>query len=192
MKTELVLLGNRISLASRGRRRWIVILVHAGFVGYLVGSWFIDRWNVSGTLWLPLPLMAGACLLSRMTGPLRGRNSLWRYKDPPASRIGKLLLPKEPEAADMLDERELRWRDRAHYWSYGVLSFGLLMLWVFISQQRQMQFMERGFPVLASRHPWGNDNMLFCLAACLLFAAFTLPQTLLLWFAPDMEEPHED
>jgi hypothetical protein len=41
---------------------------------------------------------------------------------------------------------------------------------------------------LAVRHPWINDNWLFGVAAILLFAALTLPDSIILWFMPDLEE----
>jgi hypothetical protein len=39
MKTELVLLGKRINVASQGRRRYLVVLIYAGFVTLMI-LWF--------------------------------------------------------------------------------------------------------------------------------------------------------
>jgi hypothetical protein len=88
----------------------------------------------------------------------------------------------------MPDERELRLRDRAHASSYHVLNLGILWIWILIFQQRQGQIHERAWPALAARHPWINDNLLFGVAAILLFAALTLPDSIILWFMPDAEE----
>jgi hypothetical protein len=43
MKTELVLFGNHIDLASRRRRRWLAALVYAGLAVWIDGSWLVDR-----------------------------------------------------------------------------------------------------------------------------------------------------
>jgi hypothetical protein len=43
-------------------------------------------------------------------------------------------------------------------------------------------------PALAVLERWNNDNLLFGVAAILLFAALTLPDSIILWFTPNMEE----
>jgi hypothetical protein len=176
------------SFASRLRRRWLVALVYAGFVAYLVASWFVDQWGFSTMIWIPLLMGVPALIFARLTGRYRSKRILWRTKAPPKSWIGRFLFPEDADLRDVPDERELRWRDRAHFWSYRVLNLGSLLIWILIFQQRQSQIHERAWPVLAVRHSWIIDNLLFGAAAILLFAALTLPDSIILWFMPDLEE----
>jgi hypothetical protein len=53
--------------------------------------------------------------------------------------------------------------------------------------RRLSQIRERAWPALAVLHRWNNDNLLFGLAAILLFAALTLPDAIILWFTLDKE-----
>ena len=55
MKTELVLFGTRIHLASQSRRRWLVILVYAGLAALTLAwtGYFNESFNV--VLFLVLP-----------------------------------------------------------------------------------------------------------------------------------------
>jgi hypothetical protein len=48
MKTELVVLGKRVSVASRSRRRWLVALVYAAFAALIV-AW--ASFNAAARAW---------------------------------------------------------------------------------------------------------------------------------------------
>jgi len=188
MRTELELFGMHTSFASRARRRWLVALVHAGFVAYLTATWFVDQWGFPTMIWIPLLMGVPALIFARLTGRYRSKKILWRTKAPRKSWIGRFLFPDDPDLRDVPDERDLRRRDHAHFWSYHILNLGILWIWILIFQQRQSQIHERAWPALAVRHPWINDNLLFGVAAILLFAALTLPDSLILWFTADVEE----
>jgi hypothetical protein len=188
MRTELELFGRHTSFASRVRRRWLVGLVDAGFVAYLTASWFVDQWGFSTMIWIPLLMGVPALIFARLTGRYRSKRILWRAKAPRKSWIGRFLFPEDVDLRDLPDERELRLRDQAHSLSYHVLNLGILWIWILIFQQRQSQIHERAWPALAVRHPWINDNVLFGVAAILLFAALTLPDSIILWFMPDVGE----
>jgi hypothetical protein len=139
-------------------------------------------------IWIPLLMGVPALIFARLTGRYRSKKILWRTKAPRKSWIGRFLFPDDPDLRDVPDERDLRRRDHAHFWSYHVLNLGILWIWILIFQQRQSQIHERAWPALAVRHPWINDNLLFGVAAILLFAALTLPDSLILWFTADVEE----
>jgi len=109
-------------------------------------------------------------------------------EDEGPAQIVDWKIPEDADLRDVPGERELRWRDQAHFWSYHVLNLGILWVWILIFQQRQTQIHERAWPELAVRHPWITDNLLFGVAAILLFAALTLPDSIILWFMPDLEE----
>ena len=188
MRTVLELFGMHTSFASRARRRWLVALVYGGFVAYLADAWFIDQWGFSTMIWIPFLMGVPALIFARLTGRYRSKKILWRTKAPRKSWIGRFLFPDDPDLRDVPDERDLRRRDHAHFWSYHVLNLGILWIWILIFQQRQSQIHERAWPALAVRHPWINDNLLFGVAAILLFAALTLPDSLILWFTADVEE----
>jgi hypothetical protein len=187
MRSELDLFGMHIDFASRARRRWLVACVHAGFVAYLTISWFADQWSFSAIIGLPVFLGAAALIFARLTGRYRGKRTLWRDKAPPKSWIGRFLFPADPELRDLPDEQGLQLRDRAHFWSYHALNLGILSIWVLIFMHRQNQIREQMQPALAGIHRWNSDNLLFGLAAILLFAALTLPDSIILWFTPNME-----
>ena len=188
MRTELELFGVHTSFTSRARRRWLVAVVYAGFVAYLTASWFVDQWGFSTMIWIPFLMGVPALIFARLTGRYRSKRILWRTKAPPKSWLGRFLFPEDADLRDVPGERELRWRDQAHFWSYHVLNLGILWVWILIFQQRQTQIHERAWPELAVRHPWITDNLLFGVAAILLFAALTLPDSIILWFMPDLEE----
>jgi len=188
MRTELELFGVHTSFALRVRRRLLVGLVYVGFVVYLAASWFVDQWGFSTMIWIPFLMGVPALIFARLTGRYRSKRILWRTKAPAKSWIGRFLFPDDADLRDVPDERELRWRDRAYFWSYHALNLGILWIWILIFQQRQSQIHERAWPDLAVRPPWIADNLLFGVAAILLFAALTLPDSIILWFMPDLEE----
>jgi hypothetical protein len=188
MRTELELFGMRTSFASRARRRWLVALVHGGFVAYLTVAWFVGKWGFSTMIWIPLLMGVPALIFARLTGRYRNKRILWRSKAPRKMWIGRFLFPDDADLRDVPDERELRLRDQSHFWSYHVLNLGILWIWILIFQQRQNQIHERAWPALAVRHPWIGDNLLFGIAAVLLFIALTLPDSIILWFMPDGEK----
>jgi hypothetical protein len=188
MRTELELFGRHTKFASRVRRRCLVALIYAGFVAYLATAWFVDQSGFSTMIWIPLLMGVPALIFARLTGRYRSKRILWRHKAPSKSWIGRFLFPEDADLRDMPDERELRLRDQAHSWSYHVLNLGILWIWILIFLQRQGQIHERAWPALAVRHPWITDNLLFGVAAILLFAALTLPDSIILWFMPDKEK----
>jgi hypothetical protein len=189
MRPELELFGMHFGFASRARRRWLVVLVYAGFAAYLTASWFVDKWGFSTMIWIPLLLGVAALIFARLTGRYRSKRILWRTKAPPKSWIGRFLFPEDSNLRDAPDEQELRWHDRAHFWSYHVLNLGILAIWILIFMRRQSLIRERIQPALGVLHRWNNDSLLFGVAAILLFAALTLPDAIILWFTPDKEEP---
>jgi hypothetical protein len=45
MKTELVVLGKHLSVASQRSRRWLVASIYAGFAAVIVGWTFFNEWT---------------------------------------------------------------------------------------------------------------------------------------------------
>jgi hypothetical protein len=46
MKTELVLFGRHIDMASQVRRQRLVVLVYGVFAALMAAGWFVDHWRV--------------------------------------------------------------------------------------------------------------------------------------------------
>lgn len=58
MKAELLLLGKRLNMAQRSRRRIFVILIYAGMTGLMIGLWFLDHWRSAGSFMFWAALLA--------------------------------------------------------------------------------------------------------------------------------------
>jgi hypothetical protein len=159
MKTNLVLLGKRINVASQSRRRLLVVLLYIGF-GMLViaGSSFLGK--------LPWGLLLAFAFL-RAARFLGGRN----YEDG--------LIPP----VDSGDERELHRRDRAYFLSYWWWDLTLIPA-----------LLATGFRINPMPSTWNPEvrAVLYQLPVWLLAASgilyYTLPQAILLWTEPDMED----
>jgi len=94
MKTEFVVLGKHINVASRARRRWLVALLYGGFGG-LVIAWC----SVYGQSFAGFVIFLAIAAAARFLG---GRT----YEEG--------LIPP----AESGDERERHRRDRAYYVAY--------------------------------------------------------------------------
>ena len=160
MKTELLILGKHINVASQARRRRLVVLIYAGLTA-LVVLWF-SFLGKSPMGWLIV--LAAYRLVARFLG---GRLSK-----------GGLIPP-----VDIGDERELNRRDHAYfraYWSWDLALIPALL--------------ATGFRINPMPSSW-NPALVAALRQLpfmLLVAAgilyYTLPQAILLWTEPDMED----
>jgi uncharacterized membrane protein YhaH (DUF805 family) len=153
MKTNFVLLGARISFASRESRRWLVVLVYAGFAAAEI-AWFFQTRTLT-----PIAIFVGFLSLL-VVAALAGTGY-------------------EPG-----DEREEHRRDHAFYKAHRPLAWVLVAV-LFI-------FGVRGLaPVLALASPALRaflDQLPYAVlfAGAILYA--TLPQAILLWTEPDLED----
>ncbi|MGA2887971.1 MAG: hypothetical protein ABSE51_07955 [Terracidiphilus sp.] len=92
-------------------------------------------------------------------------------------------VPKSSTKDSRNDERELHQRDHAHYQAYRTLIVGLAVLWL----------MSIGMLLGPKPHPpaFGPipaNMILYGFVMTLLVVSLTLPQAILLWTEPDMEE----
>jgi hypothetical protein len=106
---------------------------------------------------------------------------LWFSDDPPpSSAIDRWFWRRSPSRKDLkTDEREDRRRDRAVFLAYGVLSYSTYVVYALFAMVRIGHFLgTKGLPF---------D---FALGAAFAVAilSMTLPQAILLWTEPDMEE----
>jgi hypothetical protein len=158
MKTELVLLGQHINIASQVHRRLLVVLIYAGFAALVIAWCFL--WWMPTFGWLIL-LSAGA--LSYFLGGKYYR--------------GGLLPP-----VDIGDEREMRRRDHAYFLAYSWWDLALFpaLLAVGLKTQPFYAAWHPALRVFVDYLPYG-----LLIAAGILY--YTLPQAILLWTEPDME-----
>ncbi len=159
MNTEYAVGKIRIGFASQARRRWFVGLVYAVLAAYDLVMSYLNTKETTGA-----SIFIGCMIL--MVG---------------------LLAIFSWIAGDMRargDEREMHRRDHAHYQAYYILGYGLIGA-----------LFAGGFrgPNPATPHlPLALQAFLVQLPKILLIATFflyaTLPQAILLWSEPDMED----
>jgi hypothetical protein len=144
MKTELVLFGMRLNMASRVRRRWLVVLFYGVFGALLLLSWMRGARTGAGFLTIEFTLLIGPIL----GGYFAGRRGLFGVSGLVAPFVPRKTL-KYPDSASILrphtllhpvvdndpelraDERAMSRRDSAHYTSHGFLGtvffFGFML-----------------------------------------------------------------
>ncbi len=190
MRTEFVLLGRCIDMASRARRRWLVALVYIGMAVIMAGCWFFDHWQglsvilLYCTASLANSVFFGGIGFGGLIRPFNDKSRPFIH-NPPAVRLlrwGLRPVPKFNVEDNRNDERELHRRDHAHYGAYRALIAGISMLWlVAIWALLSPRRLDWG--------PMSANLVLFGAVMVILMAALTLPQAIILWTEPDMEEP---
>ena len=158
MRTDFVLYGIRINIASRSRRRWLVALLYAAFALLIVAWCAFDvqsTWNFI--------LFAVFILLARFLG---GRS----YDDG--------LLP----AFEGGDERERYRRYRAGYIAYEWLDLAFFPALI----AAVVKMNPRLIPANAAAHMF-LDRLPYGLLIAVGILYYTLPQCILLWTEPDLE-----
>ncbi|MFP5236298.1 MAG: hypothetical protein ACLGSD_10375 [Acidobacteriota bacterium] len=190
MRAELVLLGKRIDMAQRTRRRALVVFLYAALALLIACTWRWTGATSATTAWVFYGAMA-VCYLF-LGGVYRtGLVKPFKYRPPrngdaaPSLLALKLNLYRpvldlnRDEARN--DERELRQRDHAHYIAYQAMAFFVMIPMLFgslrIAQQRLLPLAG-----LTTAQFYYGLSMI----AVVLF--LTLPQAILLWTEPDMDE----
>jgi hypothetical protein len=186
MKAKLVLMGKQIDMAPRAHRRTLVVLIYSMMAILLAGLWFVDRWRTSG-IYLILATMLvnrwflGGYHFGGLIKPFSSKGPLHRNPVFPPPPFLKLTLQEYSPEPYHNDERELHQRDRAHYQAYQIITNSLVCFYMLAGWWGIfLQFLTRR-PLLA--------NELLCgLALVAMVSALTLPQAILLWREPDIEE----
>jgi hypothetical protein len=153
MKTNFVLLGARVSFASRQSRRWLVVLVYAGFAATEI-AWFFQTRTVT-----PIAIVIGFLSLLVLAA----------------------LAGTGYEPGDALPAHR---RDHAFYTAYRPLA------WVLVTAL--FTFGVRGLaPVLNLASPAFRailDQLPYAVLVAGGILYTTLPQAILLWTEPDLED----
>ena len=158
MKTGFDFFGKRINIASRTRRRWLLVLIYAQFIG-LVIAWFSVYGRSSDSFLIILAFLLLANIL--------GGRSYKRGVVPPFTGG---------------DERERYRRYYAHYVAYKYWDLTLIPALVAVAV-RSLPFNPAWHPALQvflNRLPYG-----LLVASAIVY--FTLPQAVLFWTEGDME-----
>jgi hypothetical protein len=198
MRTELILFGNHINMASRARRRRLVIAVYTAFAALMLAGWFLDRWRLWGALIIIVFVPKASSMVfggygvwsKGMLKPFLGNEIHSRYiKNPNSSwsRLCKLNVPQvTDERAFLSDEREVRRRDSAHEMAYRWLgAFVIFTLLIACIKNLVAPVLNRaGITVPASSF----DLLIYGLLIASFIFFITLPQAVLLWTEPEMED----
>ncbi|MGB6728246.1 MAG: hypothetical protein WBE74_20310 [Terracidiphilus sp.] len=177
-------------MARRSRRRWLVVTVYVVIAASIAGAGFVNlRWPrfISPTVFL-IPIFVTIFFNSFVFGGLErwGRGLVKPfYGNKTLSSYGMEghAAPGYFRSKYLNDELDLRRRNEAHWrayrWIYPIIG---LAWWIAL--------MKRGAPQMpdwVSSFPF--DILLCCFLTALICLYATLPQAILLWTEPDMEEP---
>jgi hypothetical protein len=189
MNAELILFGKRVSMARQVRRRWLVVLIYAALALLMVPLWYFTHWRGTGVyaFWaamLACRLFLGGYYAGGLVKPFSGKAP--KQTDAPPPLLLLKLNVYRPVLADedpayRNDERDVQQRDHAHYQAYQGVGLAVMVPW-FITSLRLIK------PGLLGWIPMDPDEMYYGLLMIVLTLFFTLPQSILLWTEPDMEE----
>lgn len=158
MRTQLEFLGMRVNVATRSRRRWLVVVVYAVFAAMMIGWCAFSGFSVYG-----LVAFLVVAVIARYLG---GRTY----------RAG--LVP----AFESGDEREKDRRDHAFYVAYKWWDLTLFPALAAVGFKRNA-FYPTWDPAVRAF----VDRLPFALLIAAGILYYTLPQAILLWTEPDME-----
>jgi len=204
MRTELVIFGRHFKMASRARRRQLVLIFYAAFASLITASWWIDPSGYGGAFFtIEFTIFVGPFLGGYLCGwfkpfnvglvkPFRGNEILKYSARKNSSASSQAFYPEEALPGIRNDERELTQRDHAHYIAYRVLG-GLVTLAFLIQFMASVPAPDEirtlrnllGLTDIVVRHT------IYLLLQAGYILALTLPPALVLWTEPDMEEPNE-
>ena len=186
MKAELVLMGRRVDMAARVHRRMLVVLIYATLAMLMAGLFALDRWRTTGyylvfATFLINRVFLGGYNFGGLVKPFSGR-APERQDPPPFLMLALRVYPKEPVRDEYRsDEREMQHRDRAHYVAYQGMAVVLAVLWLLSSWNNFA-------PRLLAWIPLSPALLIYGVVLAATVVALTLPQAILLWTEPDMEE----
>ena len=187
MKAELVLMGKRVDMAAQTRRRTLVVLIYAALVALMAALFVADHWRTTGyylvfATFLVNRLFLGGYNFGGLIKPFSGKPLRRSEQAPPFLLLALRVYRPGPAANEYRsDERELQQRDRAHYQAYQAIAIALAALWLLSSW-------DAFRPHLLAWIPASPGLLIYGMVLAAIVAALTLPQAILLWTEPDMDE----
>lgn len=179
-----------LSMDQRSHRRRLVIAAYTILAILLAAGWMLDRFRTTG-FYIYLAAFLMNYFVFGGYGPyglVRPFTGTAPRQPIPRSlvevRLNLAGIRPAPETADSRnDERELRIRDRVHYQAYQWICALLAVVWlVAMSENGRSGFIPAALlPVL-----------LYLIVLPGILLAVTLPQAIILWTEPDMEDETAD
>jgi hypothetical protein len=170
-----------ISMSPRRNRRTLVVVywcVMAVFLYAFLGGWPEASHSRKALEFVVLFAIQAVMLLPQLLGGVRAGGVVkpFRKASLQAGDVQTLLHPTTRFGEDApLDERETGERDRMHFLAYTLTRwFALLLLAIYA-------LIAANFPAALRQ----TGTIFLCL---LTLSLWSLPQTLILWTEPDMEE----
>ena len=191
MNAELFLLGRRIDMGARARRRWLVVLIYATMAALMAGFWFIDHWRESAIYLILATFLINRWFLGGrdfggLIKPFNGKPPRGRSELPSdLALVLRIYRPEPREDEYRNDEREIEQRGQAHYQAYRTLACTVFLLWA-------MMNLRTNVPRLLERFSISVDTLRYGVATTTVLISLTLPQAILLWNEPDMEKDDVD
>jgi hypothetical protein len=189
MRAELAFFGATLDMAPRRRRRTLVVAIYAALAALMAALWYFTHWRGTGSYLVWAALLACRLFLGGHTSrglikPFNGKAPQQPVTPSPLLllklRIYPTVMPSDDRSFQN-DERELTQRDRVHYLAYQAIGLGVIVVW-FLASLRTVK------PAMTDWIPMPADQLYFSLLTIVLLLFMTLPQAILLWTEPDMEE----
>jgi hypothetical protein len=188
MRAELVLMGKRVDMARQARRRWLAVAIYVALALLIAGLWYFTHWRGSlvfivWALLLACRLFLGGYYRGGLVKPFSEPHPRAPQMPSPLLAIGLRVYNSLPEddRAFLNDEREVHQRDRAHYVAYQAIGVAV-MVQAFLASIRVHHLSLQAWMGIAA------DEFYCGLAVVTLTMFLTLPQAILLWTEPDMED----
>ena len=188
MRAELLLMGRRVDMSQRARRRALVVGIYTVLATLFVGMWLVDHWRYTGSYlyWAAMLvcwLFLGGYYRSGLVRPFNGEGPR-RLDTTPSLLLLKLrmypAITRDYDGGYQNDERELHQRDRAHYQAYQAITVVVLIASFVAYASTTGHSLLRAIPITPAQMFYGTMLLTVMLI-------FTLPQCILLWTEPDME-----
>lgn len=189
MNAEVVILGRRISMARQTRRRALVVGLYTAMAVLMVVLFISTGWRGTGGIVVWAAIFAcrfflGGYYAGGLVKPFNGKAPREPQMAPSLLALKLRVyqpVPADDESAYRNDERELHQRDHAHYLAFQALGVAVCVP-MLIASMRLIR------PSFMSWIPMPPDAMYYGLTLVAIILFLTLPQAILLWTEPDMEE----
>jgi len=189
MNAEVVFLRRRISMARQTRRRTLVVAIYTVFALIMAIAWATTQWRGTGAYLIWAAIFAcryflGGYYAGGLVKPFNNKAPKEHQMLPPLLALKLRVYQPVPAGDDGTyrnDERELHQRDHAHYLAFQAVGVAVCVP-MFIASMRLIR------PSLMSWIPMSPDAMYYGLTLVAMILFPTLPQAILLWTEPDMEE----
>jgi hypothetical protein len=187
MRAELVLMGKRIDMAPRARRRGLVIAVYGVLAIIIVLLWYFTHLRGTGVYVFWAAMLAcryflGGYYRGGLVRPFQYRAPRNQDMPPPLLALKLRIYQPVLQTDDnefKNDERELHQRDHAHYLAYQAVGMAVVLMG-FVASLRVIS------PGLVPTFI-APDQFYYGFSLITLALFLTLPQVILLWTEPDME-----